>query len=144
MNRAFTNKLEDVIRNLPRLVKRLPGIAKAEGLKFIADNFRNEGFEEQQGQYKKWQKKKTKGARKPQLVGEKRGGAMRRGWQGKASESAAEFSNSLPYAGVHNEGLQAGRPPGFTMPQRQMIGESPALLSRIEKKADKLAEELFL
>lgn len=73
------------------------------------------------------------------MVGEKRGGRLKRGWhkETKAAASHVEFTSSLPYAEVHNEGLKAGRPPGFTMKQSKMIGESEALDKRIENKFDR-------
>lgn len=50
-----------------------------------------------------------------------------------------------PYAQVHNEGLQAGRPPGFTMPQRQFVGPSEQLeqkiMAKLEKEIDKLIKK---
>lgn len=144
-NNAFFNKISEIKRRLPDAVKRLPGIAKVEGLRFISDNFAKEGFETKTGQYKTWKKKLAKGARKKTLVGEKRGGSLKRSWQQSttAKETQVEFTSQLPYAGVHNEGLQAGRPPGFTMPERRMIGPSDALDSRIEKKFDKMVEDIF-
>lgn len=144
MKNNFFKKINEVQKRIPELTKRLPGIAKVEGLRFIADNFKKEGFEEKPGSYKKWKKKKASGNKKV-LVGEKRGGKLKRSWQqaSKASGTKAEFTSELPYAAVHNEGLQAGKPPGFIMPQRQMIGESEALDQRIEKKFDELADKAF-
>lgn len=144
-NNAFFNKISAIKKSVPALVKRLPGIAKVEGLRFISDNFGKEGFEEKTGQYKVWKKKLAKGARKKTLVAEKRGGSLKRSWQQStvAKDTVVEFTSQLPYAAVHNEGLQAGRPPGFTMPERRMIGPSDALDSRIEKKFDKMVEDIF-
>lgn len=145
MSNAFFNKLDEIRRRIPDAVKRLPGIAKVEGLRFIADNFAREGFEKKTGSYTAWKKKETKGARKKTLMGEKRGGSLKRGWQQEttATGTKVEFTSSLPYTAVHNEGLQAGRPPGFTMPERKMIGESEALSNRIEKKFDKMVDDVF-
>lgn len=142
MNEAFNQKISEIRTKLPQVFRRIPGIAKIEGLKFIADNFKHQGFEEKPGQYKKWPRKK-KGT-KPTLIGEKRGGGMRRGWQVTANNAQAVFTNQKPYAGVHNEGLTAGRPPGFDMPQRQMIGDSEALDKMIENKLDKMANDVFM
>lgn len=143
-NNAFLAKIAEIKRRVPDLMKRLPGVAKVEGLRFIADNFGKEGFEEKTGSYKKWQATK-KDKSKKKLVGEKRGGSLKRSWQQEtqAKGTTVEFTSGLIYAEVHNEGLQAGRPPGFTMPQRQMIGDSEALFARIEKKMDKMADEVF-
>lgn len=145
MNKEFNKKLQELIQRVPQAVKHLPGIAKVEGLEFIADNFENEGFETTTGSYRKWSKKKKKDASTKILIGEKRGSRLKKSWEIATKETPAgvEFTSELPYAAVHNEGLQAGRPPGFTMPQRQMIGDSPALLGRIEKKVDSLMNDIF-
>lgn len=143
-NNDFIRKLDEIKRRVPDLIKRLPGVAKVEGLRFIADNFKEEGFEEKTGTYKKWpDRKMTKSKKK--LVGEKRGGSLKRSWQQEtqAKGTTVEFTSGLVYAEVHNEGLQAGRPPGFTMPKSQMIGDSEALFARVEKKFDKMADEVF-
>ncbi|MEO0337595.1 MAG: hypothetical protein AAF242_00120 [Bacteroidota bacterium] len=44
----------------------------------------------------------------------------------------------LVYAGVHNEGLRAGRGEGFDMPKRQFVGKSQHLENRIKTKATAL------
>jgi len=139
----FQQKIRQIKSKIPVIIKRLPGIAKVEGLKFIKDNFKHQGFEEKTGQYNNWVKKKK--GKKATLIGEKRGGAMMRSWEGEsqANESQTVFQSSLPYTEVHNDGLQAGKPPGFTMSQRPMIGPSEALNMRIEAKFDRMAEEIF-
>jgi phage gpG-like protein len=144
MNNDFINKLAEIRARIPDMIKRLPGIAKVEGLRFIADNFAKEGFETKTGSYDSWKKKKKQEGKKT-LMGNKRGGSLKRSWQqeSKATGETVEFTSSLPYAAVHNEGLQAGRPPGFTMTQRQMIGPSDALNARIEKKFDEMAKSIF-
>ncbi len=48
-----------------------------------------------------------------------------------------------PYAQVHNDGLRAGRPPGFTMPQRQFIGPSEKLGEKIQAKFEKEIDKLI-
>jgi phage gpG-like protein len=143
-NNAFFRKMDNIQKRLPQVAKRLPGIAKVEGLKFIADNFQKEGFEEKKGSYKKWPERKRPKTKK-KLIGEKRGASLKRSWQrsSKAAGTKTEFTSALPYAAVHNEGLKAGRPPHFTMPQSQMIGDSEALFERIEKKADSLIDKIM-
>jgi phage gpG-like protein len=130
----FQQKIAQVTRELPEIVKKLPAIGKVEGLQFIGDNFEKQGFETKKGTYKPWQKKRK--GEKPTLIGEKRGGSLRRSWDSdtKTTATTIEFTSNLPYAGVHNEGLKAGRPPGFTMPERRMIGDSDALNDRIMDK----------
>lgn len=48
-----------------------------------------------------------------------------------------------PYAQVHNDGLRAGRPPGFTMPQRRFIGPSQKLGEKIQAKFEKEIDKLI-
>lgn len=48
-----------------------------------------------------------------------------------------------PYAQVHNDGLRAGRPPGFTMPRRQFIGPSEKLEQKIQAKFEKEIDKLI-
>jgi phage gpG-like protein len=145
MSSEFFKKLDEIRHRIPEAIKRLPGIAKVEGLRFIADNFDKQGFEDKPGSYKSWEKKKTKGASKKTLMGEKRGGSLKRSWKQETTntDKVVEFTSSLPYAEVHNEGLQAGRPPGFTMPERKMIGDSEALNKRIENKLDRMVNDIF-
>ena len=167
MASEFERKIREITRRVPELAKRLPGIGKVEGLQFIADNFSNEGFEEKKGQYKKWDKKKTEGARKKTLMGEKRGGSLKQSWKqgAKATGKTAEFASSLPYAQIHNEGgrlpahdifpkekkalktpygvFKKVRFPGADMPERRMIGDSLALADRIDDKFKREADKLF-
>ena len=140
-NQAFYNKINSIERQLPALFKRLPQIARVEGLKFIASNFKKQGFEDKPGSVNKWKNKKQ--GRKPNLIGEKRGGAMRRSWQGTAQQARTVFTSNLPYTAVHNNGLKAGKPPGFTMPQRTMIAPSITLNNAIETKLDALMNDLI-
>lgn len=143
MNKDFRKKLVEIQAKLPEVIRRLPGVAKVEGLNFIHDNFEKQGFEEKKGAVKKWKPRKPKkNDRRPgrQLLVDR--GALRRSWEtdSTASTTAAVFSSALPYAEAHNDGLQSGRPPGFTMPERKMIGDSDALFGRIETKLDKMVE----
>lgn len=144
MNSDFFKKIDEIRAKLPDIIRRLPGIAKVEGLNFIHDNFDKEGFEERKGSLKRWKERKPRKKEKRQgrqiLIDS---GALRRSWDNDSSASgtAAVFSSSLPYAGVHNDGLKAGRPPGFTMPERKMIGDSEALFGRIEAKLDRMVDE---
>lgn len=50
----------------------------------------------------------------------------------RIDDSGVVIENRVPYAAVHNEGLHAGRGKGFTMPQRQFIGDSEELDKSIE------------
>jgi len=147
MNNDFINKMNEIARRVPEAIKRLPGIAKVEGLNFIHDNFDKQGFEQRTGSVKKWKERKaTKGKDKRhgrQLLIDK--GKMRRSWdtESRATSTTTEFISSMPYTEVHNDGGLAGRPPGFIMPERKMIGPSEALDKRIEGKFDRMMDAIF-
>lgn len=149
MNNDFINKLNEIRQRIPDLIKRMPGIAKVEGLNFIHDNFDKEGFEAKEGSVKKWEKRKQeigKGKKKRkgrQLLID--AGKMRRSFdtETQAKAGSVEFISSMPYTEAHNDGLQAGRPPGFIMPERKMIGDSEALNKRIEGKFDRMVDSVW-
>jgi len=143
-NQALLNRLSKIEREFPALLARAPQVLRVEGLQFIADNFLVQGFQDKPGNVQKWKKKQLTDAKKPNLIGEKRGGSLRRSWQAQAGNKQVVFSSNRVYAGVHNEGLNAGRPPGFTMPERRMIGPSEELNRRIGEKLDKMMDELIL
>jgi phage gpG-like protein len=50
-------------------------------------------------------------------------GSMRRSIRSRVISNGVSFTSHLAYTSVHNEGLRAGRGRGFTMPQRQFIGD---------------------
>lgn len=145
MESKFFDKIRELERKLPEMLKRVPGIIRVEGLQFIADNFEREGFETKTGKYSKWKPKLKKGAQKKILVGEKRGGSLMRSWEQEtfSNDKRVAFGSSLPYAQVHNEGGKAGRGKGFMMPQRQMIGPSEAIDKRVMDKIDRIMDSVF-
>jgi phage gpG-like protein len=51
--------------------------------------------------------------------------------------------SDLVYAKVHNEGLRAGRSPGFNMPVRRFVGESIALNRKIKEEIHKQVKKVF-
>ena len=54
--------------------------------------------------------------------GLKLSGNLRTSIKSEVTENSVVFTSQLPYAGVHNDGLRAGRGKGFIMPKRQFIG----------------------
>lgn len=134
----------------------VPRIIKVEALNSIQDTFSNQGFTDKT--LKKWDKRKVprrngkpiKGKAREKweaknegraiLVGhatDTKGGHMKDGFTGEATPERVTIHNDKIYGEVHNEGLQAGRPPGFQMPERRMIGPSEAtenkMLDKIER-----------
>lgn len=55
------------------------------------------------------------------------------------------FGSKQPYGRVHNEGLHAGRGKGFTMPQRQFMGQNPELdqliINKLHEKLSQIAKQ---
>ena len=143
--KTFLNGIEKRLNtSLPKLTK----IVKREGLLFISSNFKKQGFEKKRGQVDKWKPKKKikrKDKRKSQATLVDRG-HLRRTWDTETTDTPEKviFQSSHPAAAVHNEGLKSGRPPGFTMPKRQMIGESDALSANIKAKVYSEMKGVFL
>lgn len=75
--------------------------------------------------------------------GLKLSGNLRKSIQSKISGNSVVFTSQLPYAGVHNEGLRAGRGKGFIMPKRQFIGDSPEVHKTIENIIHENMDEHF-
>jgi len=142
--------VKDVIRN------DVPRIVKTEALNSIQDTFTNQGFTNKT--LKKWPKRKVpkrkgkpikgkalekweaKNKGRAILVGhasDTKGGHLKDGFTGEATPERVTIHSDKIYGEVHNEGLQAGRPPGFTMPERRMIGPSETtennMLDKIER-----------
>jgi phage gpG-like protein len=149
MERDFQRFLDASQEEVKSAVAKIATIVKVEGLQFISDNFVNQGFEASSGSYKKWQQRKfTKNKKLQKRAGRSilvDSGNLRRAWDSESRVSGPKvvFSNSMPYAQVHNEGGHAGRGAGFEMPQRQMIGDSQALDDRILLKLNKLFDQMF-
>lgn len=148
MNNDFKIKIEEITRQLPAVLRRIPGIVKIEGLQFIHDNFQKEGFQGGKGGLKKWPKRKETKYTKKKNKGRSLlidSGALRRSWDQETTEGPdrVSFTSSLPYAEPHNEGSRAGRGSGFNMPERRMIGESQALDGMVEAKLNKLMDNLL-
>jgi phage gpG-like protein len=166
------DKLNEVLRHAPQLIKRVPDVVKVEGLQFIHDNFDAHGFIFGSGSVSKWparkppksiwSKKSHQGKKSTRLKTTKTGanhrhdlesnrallvkkGALRRSWDRdtRANQKQVAFTSTLPYAGAHNEGGRAGRGSGFQMPMRKMIGPSADLDRRIGEKLDKMMDNIF-
>lgn len=143
MSKDFLKKLNEISgTELNKLVKRLPGIAKKEGLQFIQDNFDSEGFETSPGNVQKWPARKKRPGRASRSDAGRallvKSGNLKRSWEAnsRATGSKIHFTSDRVYAARHNQGL-AG------MPQRQMIGNSEALNKRIERKFEKELNKLM-
>lgn len=142
--------VKDVIRS------DVSRIVKTEALNAIQDTFTNQGFTDKT--LKKWPDRKVpkrkgkpitgkalekweaKNKGRAILVGhaaDTKGGHMKDGFTGEATPERVIIRSDKIYGEVHNDGLKAGRPPGFQMPERRMIGESEVteakMLDKIER-----------
>jgi phage gpG-like protein len=70
-----------------------------------------------------------------------RSGRLRGSIKSEIKGSSIEYTSSVPYANVHNEGEKITKKNGksFQMPQRQFIGEH----SQVDKIIEECAEDYF-
>ena len=61
----------------------------------------------------------------------------------KRSMLSISIFSDLPYSGVHNEGLMAGRGRGFKMKERRMIGDSAIMRRLIGKSIGNRISKIF-
>lgn len=136
-----------VQNSLPQLADQIArDIVAVEAENFHGMNFQQEGFTD--ATLQKWQPRKAAKGKKADkdkgralLVQDStlKGHALK----GRSHGNQVDFVFPLEYMKVHNEGLQAGRGKGFTMPKRQYVGESLLLEKMIEKKARKYMDNHF-
>ena len=133
-----------------------PRIIKTEALNAIQDAFSNQGFTDKT--LKKWDKRKIpkrngkpitgkalerwkeKNEGRAILVGHQadtKGGHLKNSFTGEATPERVTIYSDKIYGEVHNDGLKAGRPPGFQMPERKMIGESEVTEKKMIEKIEK-------
>ncbi|QAR31131.1 phage morphogenesis protein [Ornithobacterium rhinotracheale] len=137
-------------------------ILKTEGLKFIQQNFQDEGFHD--GSLQKWQPRKTTDKRgrditryrtnrrgkqgtlnkygrqikdRPILTGHNSGGnKLRHSFKARVERQKVTFYTHKEYAQRHNEGLNG-------MPKRQFMGQSKTLDNNIKTKITKVLDKIF-
>ena len=141
---------------------KLPIIIEVEGLNFIKNNFRTQGFKD--GSKRDWQKRKTtdkngkdltryrtnrKGSAgsftrfgqrnqgRAILVGHDTGGdKLSNSFRSRRSRQRVVFYTYKKYGQRHNEGLDG-------MPKRQFIGKSATLENNIKKKLTKELDKVL-
>ena len=159
------NNLQELRRKLEAIARLVandvPIVLKTEGLKFIQQNFQDEGFND--GGLQKWQPRKTTDTRGRDLtryrsdrVGKKGtltrfgkrnqgrailtghnsgGNKLRNSFRARMEKMQVTFYTHKEYARRHNEGLEG-------MPKRQFIGDSKTLFNNIKKEIDRLFNQL--
>lgn len=106
----MSNPLQLPLFKLGRLIVTLkPQLIDAlgvEGVKFIDDNFKKQGF--QGATFQPWVKRKsTKNANRAILV---KSGVLRRSIQQTNNSDSVKLSTDIPYARIHNEGGEIRHP----------------------------------
>lgn len=91
----------------------------------------------------KWKAKNQGRALLISHAGDTKGTHMANSIVGEQAPGKVTILVDKPYAQVHNDGLRAGRPPGFTMPQRRFIGPSEQLEKKIQAKFEKEIDKLI-
>jgi len=127
-------------------------IVKKEGLNHFNASFVKGGFTDETFQkwpdrkvpkklsvknLEKWKKENSKRAILVGKASDTEGAHLKDSNTAKILGRGVEFSNDKVYAQVHNDGLLAGKAPGFDMPQRQFIGPSTVLEDKIMSKITK-------
>lgn len=121
----------------------LPVIIGVTARNYFADNFQSESWErtkwpEVKRRLPSWERKgkavnnPTKGAKRSRKILTGDTGDLGKSIQYTPETGKVTIHSDLIYAAVHNFGLKAGRGSGFTMPQRQFIGESEELNAKIK------------
>ena len=119
-------------RSIPQLEAEVTNkVIAVEAAKFHNENFRKSSW---QGRgTTKWKDRKNK--KEPGRALLVKSGRLRRAaTTGRSSRNKVAFTLPI-YGKVHNEGLRAGRGSGFTMTQRQFLGESPILKKTIRAQS---------
>lgn len=151
---ALKNKIVDI----------LPTVIAVEGQKHFEQSFSNQGFTDKG--IRKWKRRQFNGNKNLKKGGRSKaytefqrkdkGRAILVGHQGdthgthlkdsiRATQTPEKviFSTDKEYAQVHNEGGHAGRGGGFEMPQRQFMGPSEELNSKIDEKIEREMDKFF-
>ncbi|MDO5608267.1 MAG: phage morphogenesis protein [Capnocytophaga sp.] len=149
-------KIADFIKN------DLPKVVEVEGLKFIAQNFQDEGFHD--GSLQKWKPRKTtdrkgrditryrtdrkgragnlnkygqKNEGRAILTGHNTGGnKLRHSFKTRSGQNKVVFYTHKESAERHNEGTNG-------MPKRQFIGKSETLRRSIKKEVERILNQLL-
>lgn len=163
MDKDLTGKPEALIGAFQKFVQDdAPRIIETEALNHFNDSFTYQGFTDKS--LKKWPKRKAPKRKGKPITGKSlerwkekdqgrailvghandtKGTHLKDSITGEITPGKVTITVDKPYAQVHNDGLMAGRPPGFTMPKRQFIGPSEKLKKNIQAKLEKEIDKLI-
>lgn len=163
MDKKITAQSETLITAFQKFVQdAAPRIIETEALNHFNDSFTYQGFTDKS--LAKWPKRKAPKRKGKPITGKSlerwkekdqgrailvshandaKGTHLKDSITGEITPGKVTITVDKPYAQVHNDGLRAGRPPGFTMPQRQFIGPSEKLEQKIHAKLEKEIDKLI-
>jgi phage gpG-like protein len=149
----FQHKIHALRGELDKLLLRdLPKIIGKEAKDLFTQNFANEAWGRKAWPEVKRRQSGTKAnawARKHSPASTTRRiltghtGDLGRSIEYNAQTGKVSVTSELIYAAVHNYGLKAGRGSGFTMPQRQFIGNDPELIEKVHATVNDKLNKLF-
>lgn len=147
----MSDDFRQMASDLEKIPGELAGEAESKLGEIVSESFQTEKYQGNVAS-KKWdgRKKPDKGdktarnERRSLLV---KDGDLVGSFETFRLDTSAGVRTDVPYAPVHNEGLQAGRGKGFKMPQRKFMPEpgeeSPELSQHLEKVADEKMNKIL-
>lgn len=157
-------KVEHPYKNILAAYKKyrrqLPRIVAEIAINEFKDNFRRQGYRDNNG-VQKWDKRKHDNSSRATLIG-KGSGRMRRDFTNRSTHNLAKVVNKSPYGRVHNEGLplkgnklvqdgftKSGRPKWkrsgerAKMPERPFMRHNKHIENEAEKDYNQSLDEIF-
>lgn len=162
------NEFRDFQLKAKKLLTEFAEEVANDGLNFFVSSFTNQGFTNRSLQ--KWQPRKInqlylkRATKNAQPKKNKKGysnlilttqakrtdkailvqrGKLRRSMRKQVSGLTVTWSNSQPYAQIHNEGGMAGRGKKVKIPQRQYMGESEVLMDQFTNTFLNMMDKAF-
>lgn len=151
MNRPDPLFAAKVIKAAAYLRNDFPDIVGVEAVKHFKENFQNEGFTNQTLQ--KWDDVKRRTNPPESQMGKAsttrkiltgQTGDLGDSLDYNANFNTVAITTDLPYAQAHNEGTTtAGRGNKTTIPKRQFMGDSQALIQKLNNELERHLNTIF-
>lgn len=133
------SKIAEAIKQFDRIIPVMVNDMGQIALNHFNKSFRDQGFTDVSTT--RWQRRKRLDEGRAILV---KSGRLRRSLRKRnKGKYAVSIISDVPYSGVHNEGLRAGRGSGFKMPKRQFVGNSTVMSNKIKQKINMRIRSVF-
>lgn len=137
----FAGDLKKAEREIARFIANdAPRHVGKIAVDHFKENFNKEGFVN--GGLQKWREVKRRenpkitGAASKRKILHGETLELKNSLQYRTGNAQTRIFSDVDYFEVHNEGLKAGRGEGFTMPKRQIVGQSQELDIKIDKRLE--------